>query len=153
VGDSLVIDTCSGSVEKIGIKTTRLRSDSGEQIILSNADILKSRVRNYGRATELRVLCPVRVRYDTAPQALRAIPGMLRAIVEAQPQARFERCHLTTLGSWALQFDLAYFRLQPAEHPLLDLQHEVNCRIVEEFARAGIRFALPEPAALVLPAA
>jgi len=153
VGDSLVIDTCSGSVEKIGIKTTRLRSDSGEQIILSNADILKSRVRNFGRAAELRVLCQLRVRYDTPPQALRAIPGMLRAIVQAQPQARFDRCHLTTLGSWALQFELAYFRLQPAENPLLDLQHEVNCRIVEEFARAGIRFAVPEPAALAITAA
>jgi len=145
VGDSLVIDACSGSVEKIGIKTTRLRSESGEQIILSNADILKSRVRNFGRAPELRVLCQLRVRYDTPPQALRAIPALLRAIVEAQPQARFERCHLTALGVWSLQFDLAYFRLQPELHPLLDLQHEVNCRIVEEFARAGIRFAATEP--------
>ena len=148
VGDSLVIDAYSGSVEKIGIKTTRLRSDSGEQIILSNADILKSRVRNYGRATELRVLCQVRVRYDTPPERLREIPGLLRAIVAAQPQARFERCHLTTLGSWALQFELSYFRLDPAAHPLLDLQHEVNCRILEELARIGVRIAVPESVAL-----
>ena len=153
VGDSLVIDTYSGRVEKIGIKTTRLRSDSGEQIIVSNADILKSRVRNFGSAPELRILCQVRVRHDTPPELLRKIPALLRAIVVAQPHARFDRCHLTTLGVWGLQFDLAYFRLQPAEHPLLDLQHEVNCRVIEEFARAGIRFALPDPAMLAIASA
>jgi small-conductance mechanosensitive channel len=142
VGESLTIDTFSGTVERIGIKTTRLRSDSGEQIILSNADILKSRVRNYGQAAQLRVLSTIRVRYDTEAAKLRAIPRLLEEIVKAQPHTRFERCHLTSLGEWAVQFELSYFRLDPAVYPLLDLQHEVNCRILEELRRAGIEIAL-----------
>jgi small-conductance mechanosensitive channel len=142
VGEALTIDAFSGTVERIGIKTTRLRSDSGEQIILSNADILKSRVRNYGQAAQLRVLSTIRVRYDTEAAKLRAIPRLLEEIVKAQPHTRYERCHLTSLGEWAVQFELSYFRLDPAVYPLLDLQHEVNCRILEELRRAGIEIAL-----------
>ncbi|MFI4890208.1 MAG: mechanosensitive ion channel family protein [Steroidobacterales bacterium] len=143
VGDFLTIDAFSGTVERIGVKTTRLRSESGEQIILSNADILKSRVRNYGRAAELRVLSTVRVRYDTPVEKLRAIPQLLEGIVRNQNSIRFERCHLTVLGQWSLQFELSYFRVHPAGNSVLDLQHEVNCRIIEEFRQAGIQFALP----------
>ncbi len=151
-GDALTIDAFSGTVERIGIKTTRLRSDAGEQIILSNADILKSRVRNYGQAAQLRVLSTIRVRYGTAVDKLRAIPKMLEDIVKAQPHARFERCHLTKLGEWAVLFELSYFRLDPGTYSLLDLQHEVNCRILEELGRAGIEIALPvQPAFVVSP--
>jgi small-conductance mechanosensitive channel len=143
VGDALTIDAFSGTVERIGIKTTRLRSDTGEQIILSNADILKSRVRNYGGAAQLRVLATVRVRHDTPAEKLRAIPRLIEEIVQSQPHARYERCHLQVLGEWSLQFELSYYRLDPSAYPLPDLQHEVNCRIVEEYRRADIQFALP----------
>ncbi len=142
-GDTLTIDTYTGTVEQIGIKTTRLRSETGEQIILSNADILKSRVRNYGRATELRVLATIRVPYTTPTDKLLAIPAMLTQIVGRQEHARFERCHLKTLGEWALQFELSYFGLDPDQHSVLDLQHAVNCLIVAGFHEAGIDFALP----------
>src|SRR6202042_670017 len=81
VGDSLVIDTYIGKVEHIGIKTTRLRSETGEQIILSNADILKSRVRNFGRAQEQRSLTTIRVTFDTPSDKLRGIPALLEGIV------------------------------------------------------------------------
>ena len=91
VGDRLVVDTFMGKVEHIGIKSTRLRSDSGEQIILSNADILKSRVRNFGRAQELRAMATIRVTYATATDTLRGIPKLLENIVREQPNARFER--------------------------------------------------------------
>jgi small-conductance mechanosensitive channel len=137
VGDGLVIDTFVGKVEHIGIKTTRLRSENGEQIIL------KSRVRNYGRAPEQRAVATLRVTYDTAVEHLRAIPKLLEGIVGEQPNARFERCHLKTLGEAAFQFELTYFVRQPAVNPLLDLQQAVNFRIVEEFQRAGIQFAYP----------
>lgn len=143
VGDTLTIDTFTGVVERIGIKTTRLRSDAGEQIILSNADVLKSRVRNFGRAPELRALATVRVAYGTPAQTLREIPALLEKIVAEQPHARFERCHLKTLGEWALLYELTYFRQNPDAYPLLDLQHEVNCRIIDEFQSRGIELALP----------
>jgi small-conductance mechanosensitive channel len=143
VGDSLVIDTFTGKVEHIGIKTTRLRSETGEQIILSNADILKSRVRNFGRAQEQRALATIRVPYDTPADKLRGIPVMLESIVREQANARFERCHLKTLGESALHFELSYFVQQPSLNPLLDLQHAVNIRIIDEFRRQGVEFDFP----------
>jgi small-conductance mechanosensitive channel len=143
VGDRLVIDAFAGTVERIGIKSTRMRSDTGEQIILSNADILKSRVRNFGRAPEQRSLTAIRVDYATPLEKLRAIPKLIEQIVREQPNARFERCHLTTIAESCLQFDLSYFVQQPKLNPLLDLQHAVNLRIVDEFRRLGVGFAYP----------
>jgi len=140
VGDTLVIDTFTGKVEYIGIKSTRLRSDSGEQIILSNADILKSRVRNFGRAQELRALATIRVPYETPSDTLRRIPALLESIVREHACARFERCHLKTLGDSALLFELSYFVEQPNRNPLLDLQQAVNFRIIDEFRRLGVEF-------------
>ncbi|MGC2031777.1 MAG: mechanosensitive ion channel family protein [Steroidobacteraceae bacterium] len=143
VGDSLSLDTYIGKVEHIGIKTTRLRSESGEQIILSNADILKSRVRNFGRAQEQRALATIRVAYETPSEKLKSIPRLLEGIVREQANARFERCHLKTLGDSALHFELSYFVQQPNLNPLLDLQQAVNFRIIDEFRRLGVEFDYP----------
>src|ERR1700723_4357311 len=150
-GDRLEIDAYAGKVEHIGIKTTRLRSDSGEQIILSNADILKSRVRNYGRSLEKRTLATIRVNYDTPTDTLRAIPKLLEGIVREQPNARFDRCHLKTLGDSALPFELSYFAQRPSLNPLLDLQQAVNFRIIEEFRRTGVDFDYPTQRVILEP--
>jgi len=151
VGDRLEIDAFGGKVEHIGIKTTRLRSDTGEQIILSNADILKSRVRNFGRSLEQRILAAIRVTFDTPSGTLRAIPQTLEAIVRDQPTARFERCHLKTLSDSALLFELSYFVQQPSVNSLLDLQQAVNFRIIDEFRRLGIEFDYPTQRVLLAP--
>jgi small-conductance mechanosensitive channel len=143
IGDNLTIDTFIGKVEHIGIKTTRLRSESGEQIILSNADILKSRVRNFGRLSQQRILATIRLTYDTPAEKLRAMPKLLESIVREQPQALFERCHLKTLGESSFQFELSYFVQQPAANPMLDLQEAVNFRIIDELRRIGVEFAYP----------
>jgi small-conductance mechanosensitive channel len=143
IGDNLTIDTFIGKVEHIGIKTTRLRSESGEQIILSNADILKSRVRNFGRLSQQRILATIRLRFDTPTDKLKALPQLLEKVVREHPQARFERCHLKTLAESSFQFELSYFVQQPAVNPLLDLQQAVNFRIIEELRRLGVEFAYP----------
>jgi small-conductance mechanosensitive channel len=143
VGDSLVIDNCVGVVERIGIKTTRIRSESGEQIILSNADILKSRVRNFGMLDERRALIGVNVAYDTPLEKLREVPDWVRSIVAAQRGTRFERCHLKTLGEWALQYEISFFTRDTQAHPLLDLQQAVNLEILAELRRRGIEIAIP----------
>ena len=137
------IDTFIGKVEHIGIKTTRLRSEGGEQIILSNADILKSRVRNFGRLSQQRILATIRVNYDTPTDKLKALPQLLENIVREQPKARFERCHLKTLGESSFQFELSYFVQQPAANPMLDLQQAVNFRIIDELRRLGVEFDYP----------
>jgi small-conductance mechanosensitive channel len=149
VGDVLAIDAFTGAVERIGIKTTRLRSENGEQIILSNADILKSRVRNFGRAPEQRALATIRLSYSIPAETLKGIPKLLENIVREQANARFERCHLKTLGDSCLQFELTYFVQQPKINSLFDLQQAVNFRIIEEFRRIGIEFAYPTQRVMV----
>jgi small-conductance mechanosensitive channel len=149
VDDRLVIDAYMGKVEHIGIKSTRLRSDSGEQIILSNADILKSRVRNFGRAAEQRVLTTLRLSYETPSNTLRSTPKLLEAVVREQANARFERCHLNTLGDSALQFELSSFVQQPNINSVADVQQEVNLRIIEEFRRNKIEFDFPTQRVIV----
>jgi small-conductance mechanosensitive channel len=143
IGDNLTIDTFIGKVEHIGIKTTRLRSESGEQIILSNADILKSRVRNFGRLSQQRILATIRLAYGTPAEKLKAMPRLLESIVREHEQARFERCHLKTLGESSFQFELSYFVQQPAVNSMLDLQQAVNFRIIDELKRLGVDFAYP----------
>jgi small-conductance mechanosensitive channel len=143
IGDNLTIDTFIGKVEHIGIKTTRMRSESGEQIILSNADILKSRVRNFGRLSEQRIIATIRLSYETPAEKLKEMPKLLEAIVREHAQARFERCHLRNLGESSLQFELSYFVQQPSANPMLDLQQAVNFRIIDEMRRLGVEFAYP----------
>ncbi len=149
IGDNLTIDTFVGKVEHIGIKTTRLRSEGGEQIILSNADILKSRVRNFGRLSQQRILATIRAAYDTPAEKLKMLPGLLESIVREHPQARFERCHLKSLGESSFQFELSYFVQQPAVNPMLDLQQMVNFRIIDELRRLRIEFAYPAQVVLL----
>jgi len=143
IGDTLTIDTFVGKVEHIGIKTTRLRSEGGEQIILSNADILKSRVRNFGRLSQQRILATIRLTYDTPTDKLREMPKLLESIVREHAQAHFERCHLKTFSESSFQFELSYFVQQPSVNPLLDLQQAVNFRIIDELRRLDVDFAYP----------
>jgi len=110
---------------------------------LSNADILKSRVRNFGRVSQLRILATLRLDYDTPTDKLKLLPKLLEDIVREHAQARFERCHLKTLGESSFQFELSYFVQQPNVNPMLDLQQAVNFRIIDELRRLGVEFAYP----------
>jgi small-conductance mechanosensitive channel len=143
VGDALQIDTLTGTVENIGVKSTRLRSVSGEQIIMSNADILKSRVRNFGRMRERRVAMSLNVSYDTPADTLRAIPIAVREVVTAQPNTRFDRCHFMAYAESALQFELVFIVTSADYGVYADVQQAVNLAILERFGSLGVRFALP----------
>jgi small-conductance mechanosensitive channel len=147
IGDSLAIDGFVGTVEHIGVKSTRLRSISGEQIVIANADVLKSRIRNYGRMRERRSAFELNVTYETAPQTLRAIPPAIRAIIDAQPLARFDRCHLLSCGASALVFEVVYFVLVADFRVYADTQQAIIVAILERFRELGVQFATP----LVLP--
>src|SRR3972149_3861863 len=102
IGDFIIVDDVLGTVDYIGLKTTRLRSLSGEQIVFSNADLLKSRIRNYKRMFERRVVLAIGVVYQTAHATLERIPALVRAIVEQQPKTRFDRAHFKGYGDSAL---------------------------------------------------
>jgi small-conductance mechanosensitive channel len=143
IGDFLNIDGFLGTVEYIGVKSTRLRSLSGEQIVMSNADILRSRVRNFGRMRERRVAMTLGVTYDTPRDRLRAIPDTLREIVNAQSRTRFDRCHFLSYGESALQFELVFFVTDPDFNIYADVQHAINLAILERFDAMGVEFAFP----------
>lgn len=152
VGDMLRIDDVEGTVEHIGLKSTRLRSVTGEQIILANADVLKSRVRNLGRMPERRQLFRLRLAYDTPPDALDAVPAIVERVVRAQTGTRFLQCLLSTLGPDALEFETIYYLANRPDVPVGQTTDAINRGILREFAAAGIRFAYPTQQ-LLLPGA
>jgi small-conductance mechanosensitive channel len=143
VGDFLAIGEYLGSVEKVGIKTTRVRSLSGEQLIFSNNDLLNSRIRNFGRMFERRVVFTLGVAYETPVEKLRKIPPIIRDAIEAHEKVRFDRAHFHKYGDYALIFETVYYVLSPEYNQYMDIQQDVNLMIFERFAEEGIEFAYP----------
>ncbi len=144
VGDFIVVDDCVGSVEKVGLKTTRLRSLSGEQLVFSNADLLGSRLRNYGRMYERRVVFPLGVTYQTPRSKLELIPQILRQAVETQgEQVRFDRSHFKDYGDFSLNFETVYYVLTADYTLYMDIQQSINFAIHRRFEEEGIEFAYP----------
>jgi small-conductance mechanosensitive channel len=143
VGDLLMLGSLEGHVEHIGLKSTRIRSIGGEQIIVSNADMLKSTLRNFGRMSERRVEFNLNIDYETAPDMLERIPDIIREIVDSQPDTRFGRSHLAGHGLYSLNFQSVYYVLSSDFAHHMDIQHHIHVGIHREFARAGIKFAEP----------
>ena len=127
------------------MKSTRLRALSGEQIIMSNGDILKARVRNYGRMRERRAVFQFGVAYDTSLEALAAIPPAVRQIIEAIPNMRFDRCHFLTYGDTALQFEVVYFVISADFNAYADAQQAINLAILERLRALKVNFAAAAP--------
>jgi small-conductance mechanosensitive channel len=148
-GDFVVVGDFMGTVEHIGVKTTRVRSLGGEQIVFANNDLLTSRLRNYKRMDERRVLFRLGLVYQTRAEKLRAIPGMLRAIVERQPQTRFDRAHFSAYGDFALTFEIVYYVTSPDYNVYMDIQQAINLDIYERFEAEHIEFAYPTQTVLV----
>lgn len=149
IGDFLIIDNFMGSVEHVGLKSTRLRSLSGEQLIISNADLLNSRIRNYGRMAERRVEFNIRVPYETSREKLQRIPQILRESIQSQAKTRFDRAHFKTYGDFALDFEAVYFVLTPDYNQYMDIQQAINLMIHERFEQEGVAFAYPTQTVLV----
>jgi small-conductance mechanosensitive channel len=142
-GDFIVVDTLSGTVEHVGLKTTRVRSLSGEQLVFSNNDLLKSRVRNFKRMSERRVAFTIGVIYQTPRSTLEEIPNLLRQAVEAQPDTRMDRAHFKGFGPSSLDFEVVYYVLTPDYAMYMDRQQAINLEIVRKFEEADVEFAYP----------
>jgi len=143
LGDFLVVGEHMGTVEYIGIKSTRLRSLAGEQIVMSNSDLLASRLRNFGRMYERRVVFTLGVTYETPRDKLRQLAPLLREIIEAEEGVRFDRAHFATYGPYSLDFEIVYHVLSPDYGRYMDLQQAINFRIHESFEALGVEFAYP----------
>ncbi len=143
IGDFLVVGDQRGTVEKIGIRTTRVRSLDGEQLVFSNNDLVSSRVRNFKRMQERRILFQIGVTYETGPEKLRRIPGFIRDIIEEIPETRFDRAHFAGFGDFSLNFEIVYFVLNSDYNRFMDIQQAINLALCERFDDEGIEFAYP----------
>ena len=142
-GDAIVCDEYTGVIENIGIKSTRLRSVNGEQIVISNSNLTNSRIRNYKRMAERRVVFAFGIIYETPLETLKTIPAKIRKIVESNSPVRFDRAHFFKFGDFSLDFEVVYFVLSPDYTKYMDIQQNINLAIMELFQREKIEFAYP----------
>jgi small-conductance mechanosensitive channel len=142
-GDFIIVGSHSGVVEYIGIKTTRLRALTGEQLVVSNTDLTNSRVQNFKRMERRRVLFHIGVTYETGSAKLHQIPGLIKQIITQKPNAQFDRVHFSGFGDFSLQFEIVYYMLTADYLEYMNTQQEVLLEIYEAFEREKIEFAYP----------
>ena len=143
VGHFIIVGDQLGTVEKIGLKTTRVRSLSGELLVFGNNDLLSSRIRNYTHFWERRVVFSFGVLYDTPSEKLKKIPTIVRETIESIEQTRFDRAHFKAFGDFSLNFEVVYYVLSPDYVIYMDIQEKINLAIFEAFENEGIGFAFP----------
>jgi len=139
----LIIEDKMGTVEHIGIKTTRIRSLGGELLIFHNTDLTNSRIHNYKRMERRRVVFQVGVIYQTTAAQLEELPLMMKGIIERQDDATFDRAHFAGFGDFSLNFELVYYVLSAEYSHYMDIQQSINLAIFREFEKNGIEFAYP----------
>jgi small-conductance mechanosensitive channel len=143
VGDFIVVGDFMGNVERIGVKTTRVRSLSGEQLIFANSDLINSRVKNYKRMNERRIVFSFGVIYQTPVDKLEKIPRMVREIIESIDQTRFDRAHFQNFGDSSLDFEVVYYVLVRDYNLYMDIQQKINLTLFRQFEKEHIEFAYP----------
>ncbi len=143
LGDFIIIGDYMGSVEHIGIKTTRIRSLSGEQLIFSNTDLTNSRVKNYKRMSERRVVFKIGVTYNTPLEKIKRIPTIIKEIIENIEDTRFDRVHFFSYGDFSLIYEIVYYVLSNDYNKYMDINQEINFKIYEKFKQEEIEFAFP----------
>lgn len=143
IGDTIMVDDKIGAVEYIGIKTTRIRSLSGEQIVFSNSNLTSSRVHNFKRMERRRVVFKFNVDYSTVNEEIKNIPIFLKRIISEYSEAVFDRSHFASYGESGLVFETVYYINTPDYNRYMDIQQEINLKIHKEFEDRGIKFAFP----------
>lgn len=143
IGDFIIVGDYLGTIEHIGIKTTRIRSLGGEQVVFSNTDLTNSRVRNYKRMDKRRVVFKLGVTYQTTLQQVKEIPIIITNIIKNINDTIFDRAHFFSYGDFSLVFEIVYYVMSRDYNKYMDIQQEINFAIKEEFEKRGIEFAYP----------
>jgi small-conductance mechanosensitive channel len=143
VGDAINVLGVSGTVEHVGLKTTRIRADSGEQIVVSNTDLLKNVLRNYKRMATRRIVMSFRINPETPAALAGQVPAMIRTIVEAQADIRCDRVHLKSVTPEAIEYELVFFVLTSNYLTYMDVQQTILLTTMEQFAAMGISISAP----------
>jgi small-conductance mechanosensitive channel len=148
IGDSIQVDTFSGTVEHIGLKSTRVRSDTGEQIVFGNSDLLKGRIRNFGRMEERQAVVVTRVAGSTPADKLALVPKIMREVIESIPNPRFVRAAMTTLSDTTIDFTSVYYLTDPAYQVYVDSQQAVMLELMRRLSAEGIMLSVQLEAAV-----
>lgn len=143
LGDFIIVGDYLGVVEHIGIKTTRIKSLSGEEIVFSNTDLTNSRVKNYKKMEKRRVLFKLGVTYQTTLEQLKEMPGIIKNIIVGINDTTFDRAHFSSYGDFALIYEIVYYVTGNDYNKYMDIQQEINFKIKDEFAKRSIEFAYP----------
>ncbi len=143
VGDFIIVNDFMGTIEHIGIKTTRIRSLSGELVIFSNTDLTESRLRNYQHMKERRVVFSIGIVYNTPLEQLKKIPEMVEGIIKNIPSTRFDRAHFFKYADSSLVYEIVYYVLSSDYNQYMDVQQTINFSLKEEFEKQTIEFAYP----------
>lgn len=143
VGDFIVAGNSMGTIERIGLKTTRVRSLGGEELIFPNSDLLSARIQNYKRMEERRVVFGFGVLHQTSSAQLRKIPEIIKDVIIGQEDCRFDRAHFQKFGDSSFDFEVVYYVLSPDYNFYMDRQQAINLALVERFEAESIRFAYP----------
>jgi small-conductance mechanosensitive channel len=143
IGDFITVADKVGTVEHTGIKTTRLRSLTGEQLVFSNTDLTNSRIHNYKKMERRRALFKIGVVYQTPVEKLAEISTLVKEIIEKQPDTIFDRGHFASYGDFSLHFEFVYFVIGSDYVKYMDTQQRINLEIYREFEKRGIEFAYP----------
>ena len=143
VGETIDVMGQVGTVERIGLKTTRVRALQGEEVVYANAELLKARLHNYSRMRERRLVTTLSVSYETPQATVARIPAMIREAILAQPNVRFDRAHLTRLAESSLEFEYVFYSLDPDANVGMDLKQAVYLALMRRFELEGVTLAYP----------
>jgi small-conductance mechanosensitive channel len=143
VGDFIIIGDKMGVVERIGIKTTRIRALQGEEIVFANKELADAQIQNFKKMRERRVVFSIGVLYETPQEQLQEIPALLRNIVESQQAVRFDRAHFARFDHSALTYEIVYYVLSDDYTTYMDVQQQINFEILKAFSERGISIAYP----------
>jgi small-conductance mechanosensitive channel len=149
IGDFVTSDAVSGTIEHIGLKSTRIRSVSGEMVVVSNSNLLGSRIRNYKDLTKRRVVFKVGLVYGTAPATLRRVPDIVKAAVQAAPKSEFDRCNLANLADSSMDYEAVYYLNEPDYAAYMAAHEKVLLALIEGLAAAGAEMAYPTQTVLL----
>lgn len=142
-GDFIIIGTDKGIVKKIGIKTTRIQTLQGEELIISNNELTSVRVQNFGKMERRRIVFSIGVDYNTPHAKLKNIPDMIREIIERQDKTEVDRIHFKKFGDSSLNYEIVFYINAPEYPVYMDIQQSINLDIVEKFEKEKIEIAYP----------
>jgi small-conductance mechanosensitive channel len=143
IGDFIVFDDIAGTVENVGIKTTRIKSLSGEEVVVSNSNLTNSKVKNYKKMATRRVVFKLGIVYGTPKAKLEKIPAIISEIIKGIKGTAFDRAHFAAYGDFSLNYEIVYYVEGNDYNKYMDINQEINLKIYEAFEKEGLEFAYP----------